>query len=227
MEFIFDDTLPSSVVQQELRQYLSESDRRFEGAEVYANFGRRLLNPAELQGLIDLFQEHDVSVAEISASREALEQAITEPFSVPVVLDGRSRKQGRAGEQRQPDTLLIKHSCRTGTSIHHRGDVVVLGNVNPGAEIAATGDVIVMGALKGMVHAGADGNQQAMVITLSLQATQLRIAGLIAMGASPGPKAGSPVGAEIAYVKGGAILVEPYAGVLPVQAQSPIPVNGG
>ncbi|HPZ05539.1 MAG TPA: septum site-determining protein MinC, partial [Clostridiales bacterium] len=56
---------------------------------------------------------------------------------------------------------------------------VVLGDVNPGAEVVATGNVVVMGSLRGMVHAGADGNKEAIVAALSLQPTQLRIADVI------------------------------------------------
>ena len=60
------------------------------------------------------------------------------------------------GSQRnRTQTLLIRSTFRSGESIHHYGDVVVLGDVNPGSEIKADGDIVVMGTLKGMPHAGA------------------------------------------------------------------------
>jgi septum site-determining protein MinC len=54
--------------------------------------------------------------------------------------------------------------------------VVVLGDVNPGAEIVAEGNVIVWGRVRGMVHAGAKGDTSARICALELSATQLRIA---------------------------------------------------
>ena len=227
VEFIFDETAPSDVVKEELGRYLTDMDSRLKGLRVYINVGRRLLDSAGLHSLFDALDEHGVAVAEISASQEALQQAITDSFSVPLSLDGKSRKQGCGGELGPSNTLLIRHACRTGTSVRHKGTVVVLGNVNPGAEVAATGDVVVVGSLRGMVHAGADGSEEATVTAISLQATQLRIAGLIATGPSHGPKAGASLGPEVAYIKEGAIVVELYAGVLPNQVPKSISIDGG
>ncbi|MGQ0600150.1 MAG: septum site-determining protein MinC, partial [Anaerolineales bacterium] len=84
------------------------------------------------------------------------------------------------------------------------GNVVVLGDVNPGAEIVASGDVIVWGRLRGVVHAGAEGDAGAVVCALDLAPTQLRIAGYIAV--SP-PQKGQPH-PEMARVKDGQIMAE-------------------
>jgi septum site-determining protein MinC len=64
----------------------------------------------------------------------------------------------------------------SGTRIEFGGHVVVLGDVNPGAEIVAEGNVIVWGRLRGMVHAGSKGNRSAVICALDLSPTQLRIA---------------------------------------------------
>jgi septum site-determining protein MinC len=56
---------------------------------------------------------------------------------------------------------------------------VVFGDVNPGGEIVATGNIVVMGSVRGTVHAGADGNKEAVVVALNLQPTQLRIGDII------------------------------------------------
>lgn len=74
------------------------------------------------------------------------------------------------------NTILVQRTLRSGQSIRYDGNVVILGDVNPGAEVAATGNVIVMGALRGVVHAGAGGNEKAVVMAFRLQPTQLRIA---------------------------------------------------
>jgi len=68
---------------------------------------------------------------------------------------------------------------RSGQAIHHHSSVVILGDVNPGAEIVAGGDIIVWGVLRGMVHAGYPDNEQALVCSLQLSPVQLRIAHLL------------------------------------------------
>jgi septum site-determining protein MinC len=72
--------------------------------------------------------------------------------------------------------LFLNRTLRSGTRIEFRGHVVVLGDVNPGAEIVAEGSVIIWGRLRGMVHAGAKGNTAAVICALDLSPTQLRIA---------------------------------------------------
>ena len=70
---------------------------------------------------------------------------------------------------------------RSGTVPEHPGHVIVLGDVNPGAEIVAGGNIVVWGRLRGVVHAGAEGDENAIVCALDLSPTQLRIAGQIAL----------------------------------------------
>jgi septum site-determining protein MinC len=86
--------------------------------------------------------------------------------------------------------------------------VVVVGDVNPGAEIIAEGDVLVWGKLRGLVHAGARGNSNAIVGALTLAPTQLRIGSLIAR--APEDKRNRNAPAEIARIKDGRIVVEPW-----------------
>ena len=91
-----------------------------------------------------------------------------------------------------------------------RGDdgvLVVIGDVNPGAELVASGDIVVFGALRGVAHAGAQGDRGARVIALELNPTQLRIATAIA-GGETSPK---PRGPEHASIAGDRIVVVPFA----------------
>ena len=55
-------------------------------------------------------------------------------------------------------TLLVRRTLRSGQRVRFDGNVVVLGDVNPGAEITARGDIVVMGWIRGLAHAGADGD---------------------------------------------------------------------
>jgi septum site-determining protein MinC len=68
------------------------------------------------------------------------------------------------------------------------GHIVVMGDVNPGAELEAEGDIIVIGVLRGKAHAGSAGNTAAQVWSLSLQPIQLRIAEHIWVGGDEKPK---------------------------------------
>lgn len=105
-------------------------------------------------------------------------------------------------------TLLVRRTIRSGQRIFYPGNVVVMGDVNPGGEVVAGGHVIVMGALKGMVHAGAEGDESAVVIAFDLQPTQLRIAGYIAR---PPDKGDKPLRKpEIARIQDGAVIIERY-----------------
>jgi septum site-determining protein MinC len=76
----------------------------------------------------------------------------------------------------EDSALFLNRTLRSGTRVEFSGNVVVLGDVNPGAEIIAEGNVIIWGRLRGMVHAGCKGNREAVICALDLSPTQLRIA---------------------------------------------------
>ncbi|HVN69673.1 MAG TPA: septum site-determining protein MinC [Candidatus Binatia bacterium] len=79
-----------------------------------------------------------------------------------------------------PGTLYHAATLRGGQVLHNTGNIVVVGDVNPGAELIATGDIVVFGRLAGIAHAGARGDENARIYALELAATQLRIASFIA-----------------------------------------------
>lgn len=106
------------------------------------------------------------------------------------------------------NTILVQRTLRSGQSIHYDGNVVVLGDVNPGSEVVATGNVIVMGALRGVVHAGACGNENAVVMAFRLQPTQLRIANHITRPPDDEPAdSGQP---EMARIMDGVVTIEAF-----------------
>jgi len=104
-------------------------------------------------------------------------------------------------------TLYHRGTLRGGQALHNLGNLVVIGDVNPGAELVASGDIVVFGALRGVAHAGAQGDRGARVIALELAATQLRIASAIASG-DVGTKSRGP---EHASIAGDRIVVVPFA----------------
>jgi septum site-determining protein MinC len=103
-------------------------------------------------------------------------------------------------------TLYHRGTLRGGQVMHNLGNLVVVGDVNPGAELVASGDIVVFGALRGVAHAGAQGDRNARVIALELEPTQLRIATVIA---TSGPRERSR-GPEHASIVGDRIVVVPF-----------------
>lgn len=109
--------------------------------------------------------------------------------------------------------LFIKATCRSGEVVHYFGDVVVFGDVNPGAEIIAGGDVVVLGALRGMVQAGAYGDPTATIFALNLESQRLQIGSHV--GEAPArlktARSGTrPVTPRIAYLRRRSIFVAPF-----------------
>jgi len=106
-----------------------------------------------------------------------------------------------------PATLYHVGTLRGGQSLQQIGNIAVVGDVNPGAELLATGDILVFGALRGVAHAGAQGDASARIYALELAPTQLRIAACIAAEAQE--RCAEPV-AEIAFVRDGKIVIVPF-----------------
>jgi septum site-determining protein MinC len=111
-------------------------------------------------------------------------------------------------EEELPEAVFLQRTLRSGQSVRHPGHVVVLGDVNPGAEIVAGGHVLVWGRLRGVVHAGAAGDASATVAALDLAPTQLRIAGQIAVS----PQRRGAVRPEVALIRDGQLVAEPWEG---------------
>ncbi len=102
--------------------------------------------------------------------------------------------------------VLINKTLRSGYRVQYAGHVIVLGDVNPGAEIIASGNILVWGRLRGLVHAGAEGDTGAVICALDLQPTQLRIADQIAL--TPQRK-GKPH-PEMVRLRDGQLVAEPW-----------------
>lgn len=83
-------------------------------------------------------------------------------------------------ENEKLPTLYVQRTLRSGQSLKSDGNIVIIGDVNPGAEIIAKGDITVWGVLGGIAHAGSDGNVHSRIRALKLYAIQLRIGDVFA-----------------------------------------------
>lgn len=145
----------------------------FSNATTSIAFKGKLLTESQLLNLIDIISEE-------THLNIAFVEDLTGEFKINNEKN-ESKKNTKAAHppMQKEDTYFHKGGLRSGQAISHGASVVVLGDVNAGAQIVAGGNVIVFGAIRGMVHAGEPSNTNAFVVALSLQPTQLRIADII------------------------------------------------
>ena len=77
------------------------------------------------------------------------------------------------------ETKFHKGALRSGQRIEYEGSLVILGDVNDGAEVIASENIVVLGALRGLAHAGAKGNNDAMIAASSIESQQIRISNVV------------------------------------------------
>lgn len=105
-------------------------------------------------------------------------------------------------------TKFVKTTLRSGQTIEYDGNIVIFGDVNPGSMVVAGGNIVVLGNLRGVAHAGSDGNRKAIVAAFVLQPTQLRIANLISR--RPDKVTEEPKWPEIAKIEENEVIIERY-----------------
>ncbi|HEY5923454.1 MAG TPA: septum site-determining protein MinC [Kofleriaceae bacterium] len=108
-------------------------------------------------------------------------------------------------------TRVIVGPVRSGVIMEHIGNLIIFGDVNPGAEVRATGYIVVLGRLRGTAHAGI-GQDVGFILSLRLEPQQLRIGRKVARAAAGDTPGSDP---EIAYLTGDSVVVERYLGKLP------------
>lgn len=179
----------------------------FQGARLTLDVGPQVLRVADLSALRDRLSEHGInlwavlsesSLTETTAQNLGLATRLAKPRPAEVL----SAKEEIPAEAAK----WVKGPLRSGARVTHEGPVVVMGDVNPGAEIVASGSVVIWGRLRGVVHAGANGDEKAVVCALELSPTQLRIAGKIAVS----PKKQGKNQPEVARLVNGQLVAEPW-----------------
>lgn len=110
----------------------------------------------------------------------------------------------------EPEDKSVFHygTVRSGQEIKSSGNLIVVGDVNPGALLAAEGNIFVMGILRGTVHAGCSGDKTAVICASKMQPTQIRIADIISR--PPEGEIHTDWIPEMAYVKDSNIYIDNY-----------------
>ena len=168
-----------SVVRPSLLQAIDERSDFFKGANVALQMSNRALNAAELGGLRDELGEREIALTAILATAEQTRVAGADlglALEVPKAdIEQDSELDPIRSNLVGDEAVLIHRTLRSGHIIRHPGHVIVIGDINPGAEVVAGGNVVVWGRVRGVVHAGATGNTNAVICALDLAPTQLRI----------------------------------------------------
>jgi septum site-determining protein MinC len=189
---------------------IKEKQDFFQGAQLVIDVGTTVLGADELGQVRDLLKTHDIILHGV-ISNSLVTQEVAKEMGLITKLEKTSLK---ADHKLTPlDTALsgetaifIHRTMRSGFKVAYQGHVIVLGDVNPGAEIIASGSVVVWGRLRGTVHAGAEGDLTAVVCALDLSPTQLRIASKITIT----PQDHVDPKPEIASIVEGQIIAEPW-----------------
>jgi septum site-determining protein MinC len=218
------DDGPLATLLEELAGRLTEQEQFFQGGRVALVVGERRLSTTDLEEISELFGNHTMELWAV-LSKDPSTQAAARGLKLGTRLPGSGKELAGGERHLEPASssptfspshateeevgMLLRGALRSGRVVSCPGHVVIIGDVNPGAEIVAGGDVIVWGKLRGLVHAGAYGDRDAVVCALEMIPTQLRIADIITISPA-GPRDAEPI-PEIASIKNGQIVAESWS----------------
>lgn len=193
-----------------LRSKVAGAKRFFEGANATVTFkGRTLTEEAEQELLDIIMTETTLDVAFVES--EGFTLLPPKPQPPPPDPDAPAALSANFNNYKpdmEGDTAFFSVNLRSGQQIRYKGSVVIVGDVNPTSQIIADGNVIVLGALKGLVHAGAIGDDTCYITALEFRPTQLRIANTITYIPPEEVANAKDNGPARAYIKNGQVFVE-------------------
>ncbi len=209
-------TIPAREVAAALATHIASAEAFFGGAEVIVDLGERQIGEEEVASYRQVLEDRGVIVRGFTAAspqgRELLRKQGYHPLHV---VAGERLLPPQPGFPPLPadvgEALYVRRTLRSGTRIRHHGNLVIVGDVNPGAEAAASGDILVWGVVRGLVHAGALGDDTAIICALGLTPTQLRIGSHYALPPSEtAKKVNRTLAPERARLDKGRLIVEPW-----------------
>lgn len=118
-----------------------------------------------------------------------------------------------------PKPHLYHGTVRSGQIVEHEGDIVIIGDINPGGLVLATGDIFVMGTLRGTAHAGCRGNERAIIAAVYFQPTQLRIHDVISRSPDRMERGVGETEMEFAYLRERQMAVDKISHLYSIRAR--------
>lgn len=190
----------TEVIKNSLRKQFEKAKGFFEGAEFYFVTEKTIPQKVK-EELEDICKEFGLYPKELTAARH-------NQINCAVI----NKKEGHIGlmpEELNEENKLIKGNVRSGQSISFSGNIILIGDVNPGGQIYASGSIIILGALRGIAHAGAEGNETAFVLAYDFKPHQVRIANKIARNPDTGLDT-EITGPEVARLENEKVIIEKY-----------------
>lgn len=202
-------------IRRDLQGQLASASGFFKGAASRVRIKASSLQQFELDIIRQMILEAGFTILDAAAEsalslRKALyEQEFQSSGDIEVVEPEESAKPeaGKASQDKQhdvaaeiirPDAQIIHGPLRSGTRVTSKLTLVIIGDVNPGAEVISERDIFVWGTLRGRAHAGCSGNKDAKIYALQIQAIQLAIADCITAGNAANASTGTAGGFEVA-----------------------------
>ncbi|MBT2636362.1 MULTISPECIES: septum site-determining protein MinC [unclassified Bacillus (in: firmicutes)] len=158
-----DDTCSYDELKKELDRKLSNSSRVQEEQQllsVKVKVGNRYLSKAQEEELKDLIRQK--------------RNLIVEDLETNVITREEADKL-----RQETEIVSVAKVIRSGQVLEITGDLLLIGDVNPGGTVKATGNIFIMGALRGVAHAGSEGNNEAVIAASVMKPSQLRISDCI------------------------------------------------
>ncbi len=192
-------------VWQQLKERLRGTERFWQpGAAVWLLAQDHLLDGRHFQMVAEALAEFQLDLQRVCTSRrQTAVAAAAAGYSVDQRTFAASLNQPPQGVT---PPLYLQKTLRSGTEVYHPGTVVVFGDVNPGSAVIAGRDILVWGRLRGVAHAGAQGDTQCIIAAVQMEPTQLRIGSLVARPPQSSPADQRP---EVAHVTPEGIRLTP------------------
>ena len=200
---ILDGDLEFEALQEKVAEKFRASAKFFGETQIALCFQGRKLSQEEEMALVETITGNcRLQVISIVDEDETTEQAMKK------AVETQAEREGLMDLQ---DGRFYKGTLRSGQVLESETNIIILGDVNPGARVISKGNVVVLGAMKGNAFVGAAGNESAFVAALSMDPMQIRIGDVIARSSDKGQakKKKTEDVPKIAYVEDGNIYIEP------------------
>jgi septum site-determining protein MinC len=202
---------------RELETKLNANATFFKGGRIALDVKAAALSLDDLARVEALLRQYDVTLWAIVSQSDVTggnvrKLGIADTLTAPpsrAVAEEAEPEESAATSSEVTDGLLVRRRVRSGQVLRHPGHVVVIGDVNPGAQLIAGGDIIVWGRLQGSAHAGALGDAGAVICALELVPSLLKIADA-ARGAIGNQKRGRSKRPEMALLDQQEISIVPW-----------------
>lgn len=188
--FLLDDECEYEELLGELRYKLEHSHQNILSGPIIhvdVKMGSRKITAEQKQDILDILKQKG----------NLLIRSVESPDSEP---------------EQAPAYVIMTGMVRSGQVLNHDGDLLFLGDVNPGGSILCTGDIYILGALRGMAHAGTKGNEEAIIAASHFAPTQLRIAQQISR--PPDEWEMRETSMEFAFFQNGAMRIDKISNIV-------------